>query len=105
MKDQISIKSIQIDSKLTVHSFFVEQATALFAANLRWIPVEHVVKQLEPEPKLQLRYLHQLFLDKKGDEIKQFYDLQITLYAEYVLFLVNQNQLLKKRLLLTLRAS
>jgi hypothetical protein len=25
--------------------------------------------------------LHQLFLEKKGDEVKQFYDLQITLYA------------------------
>jgi vacuolar protein sorting-associated protein 41 len=60
-----------------------EKATQLLSANIRWIPVEHVVKQLEPEPRLQLKYLHQLFLDKRGDEIKQFYDLQITLYAEH----------------------
>lgn len=60
-----------------------EKATQLFSANLRWVPVEHVIKQLQSEPPLQLKYLHQLFLDKKGDDIKQFYDLQITLYAEH----------------------
>lgn len=59
------------------------KAIDLFVQNTHIIPVAQVVKQLESERRLLLKYLHALMEKNNKDEGIQFYDLQIELYAEY----------------------
>jgi len=58
-----------------------DKACQLLANNTKIIAADQVIRQLEPAPRLQLKYLHQLFIDKRFEETKAFYDLQIKLYA------------------------
>ncbi|XP_078703981.1 vacuolar protein sorting-associated protein 41 homolog isoform X2 [Branchiostoma floridae x Branchiostoma belcheri] len=73
--------SIQ-DKIVMLMDFDMERAVRLLIDNLERIPIEKVVHQLEPRPKLLYLYLDTLF--QKDPHIGQdFHALQVKLYAEF----------------------
>eukprot|EP00058_Branchiostoma_floridae_P023305 XP_002608795.1 hypothetical protein BRAFLDRAFT_125598 [Branchiostoma floridae] len=73
--------SIQ-DKIVMLMDFDTERAVRLLIDNLERIPIEKVVHQLEPRPKLLYLYLDTLF--QKDPHIGQdFHAMQVKLYAEF----------------------
>src|SRR4051812_2785272 len=79
--------------------FDPERASELLINNVNRIPVARVIKQLQPEERLQLMYLDKLFFHSNKEhnpvsvnlmlqtniskEGRDYHDLQVKLYAMY----------------------
>eukprot|EP01120_Amphizonella_sp_Union-15-10_P003630 TRINITY_DN1403_c0_g1_i1.p1 TRINITY_DN1403_c0_g1~~TRINITY_DN1403_c0_g1_i1.p1 ORF type:complete len:882 (-),score=190.64 TRINITY_DN1403_c0_g1_i1:13-2658(-) len=61
-----------------------DEAVVLLGDNLNRISLDKIVEQLQPEPKLLLKFLHYCFTVKKeGQMLKPYHDLQVELYANH----------------------